>query len=56
LARPGRQAQTEGETYSMIGMSGAAIRTKRAIHNVNVGLSMTTRTSGRSATTARTVA
>src|SRR3954470_12190580 len=54
-ARPGRQAHTDGETYSTIAIAGSAARTRRAMPRVKPGLSMTTRTCGRFATTALAV-
>ena len=52
---PGRQAHTEGDTYSTIAIVGSAARTRRAIPRVKPGLSMTTRTCGVFATTALAV-
>jgi hypothetical protein len=43
---PGRQAQTDGETQPIIGICGAARRTRFATRWVKSGLSMSTTTSG----------
>ena len=52
---PRPPAHADGETYSTIAIAGSAARTRRAMPRVKPGLSMTTRTCGRFATTALAV-